>query len=98
MQPCEVASRVIVPTIRYYLIKELSEKYGLVQSKIAEVLGITQPAVSQYLKMKRGKRIIKVDKRIKEEISKLAAEIGLGKKMSVEEDICKICKMIRKNE
>ena len=98
MQPCEIASRTIVPTIRFYLIKELAEKYGLVQSKIAEVLGITQPAVSQYLRMKRGRRIMEVDKRIREEISKLAAEIGLGKKLSVEKEICRICRMIRENE
>ncbi len=98
MQPCEAASKTIVPTIRHYLIKELIEKYGLVQSKVAEILGITQPAVSQYLRMKRGKRIIEIDEKIKEEISKLAAEIGLGKKLNVEKEICRICRMIRENE
>lgn len=36
--------------------KELVNRYGFPEADVAERLGITQPAVSQYLHSRRGKR------------------------------------------
>ncbi|WP_048147922.1 transcriptional regulator [Palaeococcus ferrophilus] len=49
----EVASRYIYPSIRRRLVEILRER-GLKQMEIAELLHITQSAVSRYLKMDRG--------------------------------------------
>lgn len=49
----EVASRYLYPSIRRRLVEVLRER-GLKQTEIAELLHITQSAVSRYLKMDRG--------------------------------------------
>ena len=54
--PCEVIVWYVIPTIRAELAKELV-KMGMSQKDISERLGITQSAVSQYIKDKRGKGI-----------------------------------------
>ncbi|WP_297474858.1 transcriptional regulator [Thermococcus sp.] len=52
----EVASRYVYPAIRRRLVEHLREK-GLKQTEIAELLHITQSAVSRYLREERGKLI-----------------------------------------
>jgi len=42
--------------LRIYIARELSHKYKIPNKDIAEILGITPSAVSQYLKGKRGKK------------------------------------------
>ena len=49
----EVASRYVYPSLRRRLVELLYEK-GLKQTEIAELLHITQSAVSRYLNMDRG--------------------------------------------
>jgi len=49
----EVASRYVYPSLRRRLVEHLREK-GLKQTEIAELLHITQSAVSRYLRMDRG--------------------------------------------
>ena len=96
MQLCEKASKTIVPTIRYYLAKELLEKYGFTQVEVAKILGVTQPAISQYLKLKRAKKLVKLSEEVIEKIKNLAISVKLkGGEVNLEEEICKICKLIR---
>jgi len=52
--PCEVAAKFILPVFRSYVAKDLVEKYSFTQLEVAEKLGITQAAISQYLHSKRG--------------------------------------------
>lgn len=52
--PCEVIVKKVLPAIRSILVKQLNEDHNLSQTEIAEKLGITQPAVSQYMKSARG--------------------------------------------
>ncbi len=49
----EVASRYVYPALRGRLVKILRGK-GLKQAEVAELLHITQPAVSRYLRKERG--------------------------------------------
>jgi hypothetical protein len=51
--PCEVVCLEILPAARAYIANRLAEK-GLPQMKIAELMGLTQPAVSQYRRKMRG--------------------------------------------
>jgi len=52
--PCVVAVKELLPLIRSIVAKELKAK-GFSQAKIATLIGVTQPAVSGYLKLKVDK-------------------------------------------
>lgn len=52
----EVISQEFLPAARSLLAEILSKEYGLYQEEIAEIMEITQPAVSQYLNKKRASR------------------------------------------
>jgi predicted transcriptional regulator len=54
----EVISQEFLPAVRSLLAEQLSEDYGLYQEEIAEIMDITQPAVSQYLNKKRASKKI----------------------------------------
>jgi predicted transcriptional regulator len=58
--PCEVAVRSVIPAVRALIAKELMEEQGLKQDQVAEILGISQSAVSKYSRKVRG-HAIKVD-------------------------------------
>jgi predicted transcriptional regulator len=50
----EVVSEELLPAVRSVMAERLKQEYGLKQHEVAEVLGVTQPAVSQYLNKKRA--------------------------------------------
>jgi predicted transcriptional regulator len=52
--PCEVAVKSVVPAIKALIAQELVEKHGLKQDQVAEILGISQSAVSKYTRKVRG--------------------------------------------
>jgi hypothetical protein len=58
--PCEVAVRSAVPAVKALIAKELMEKQGLNQEQVAEILGVSQSAVSKYSRNVRG-RAMKID-------------------------------------
>jgi predicted transcriptional regulator len=52
--PCEIAVKSVIPAVKALLAKELVEKHGLKQDEVAEILGISQSAVSKYTRKVRG--------------------------------------------
>ncbi|WP_048146785.1 transcriptional regulator [Pyrococcus abyssi] len=72
----EVASRYVYPSIRRRLVEIMRSEKGLKQLQIAELLHISQSAVSRYLRMNRGS-IIDVSKfdDIDSEVRELAERI-----------------------
>ncbi len=72
--PCELVVWYVLPSIRSELAKELV-KLGLPQKEVSESLGITQAAVSQYVKEKRGKTM-KFKEEVKEMIRELAKDMA----------------------
>jgi predicted transcriptional regulator len=58
--PCEIAVKSVLPAVKALMAKELTEKHGLKQDEAAEILGISQSAVSKYTRKIRG-YIIKID-------------------------------------
>ena len=58
--PCEVAAKSVVPAVRALIAKELMDEQGLKQDEVAEILGISQSAVSKYSRKVRG-RALKVE-------------------------------------
>jgi len=91
--PCEIALWYTLPQIRADLARELV-KQGLSQKEVAEKLGITPSAVSQYLHRKRGGKI-RMSKDYRERMERTAQDI---KKSPNESDISKlICKCCVEN-
>ncbi|NQV91209.1 helix-turn-helix domain-containing protein [Candidatus Woesearchaeota archaeon] len=52
--PQEIEVWYVLPAVRRELVRAL-KKDGLSQKKIAEILNVTESAISQYLSEKRGK-------------------------------------------
>jgi predicted transcriptional regulator len=71
--PQEIEVWYVLPAIRKELALNL-KKLGLKQKKIANLLGITEPAVSQYIKSKRANNII-FNSKIKKNIEKSSKKI-----------------------
>ena len=52
--PCEIVVWYVLPTIRRELAKELVDTYHMKQADVGRLFGVTDAAISQYLKKKRG--------------------------------------------
>jgi len=102
MKPfCEVIVASVLPAIRSIMTRELLNTYGLKQQEVADLLGITQPAVSQYIRESRGMKVKLLEKH--PEIMKMIDDFSrdiVHEKIKPKEfqlKICGICKSIRKN-
>ncbi len=98
---CEYIARNFLPLYRAFVAKELVEKYGYTQEKAAKKLGTTQPAISQYLSSKRGRKgnlnYDKVEPLVKA-IATKAAENVAKTEMTLKElsdSFCYLCKKLR---
>jgi predicted transcriptional regulator len=54
LTPCEVAVKCALPSVRAMMASELMSKHSLNQAQAAELLGVSQPAISLYQKKLRG--------------------------------------------
>ena len=102
MKPfCEVIVSTILPAIRSLITRELLKTYGLTQKQVAELLGLTQPAISQYNREYRGFNIqlLEKDPEIIEMIDVLTEKIYDGKLTPVQilSSFCNICKKVRES-
>ncbi|WP_415282367.1 transcriptional regulator [Candidatus Nitrososphaera sp. FF02] len=52
--PSEIEAKSLIPAVRAVLAKKLIKEYSLREEDIAKVLGITQAAVSNYVRGTRG--------------------------------------------
>ncbi|OYT43438.1 MAG: transcriptional regulator [Candidatus Aenigmarchaeota archaeon ex4484_56] len=94
--PCEKVIWSILPSIRREFAEILVKELNLSQKEVAQKLNLTNSAISQYLKSKRGKEI-KFNRKINAEIKKIAMEIFEGKEdENIMEKICHICKLVNK--
>ena len=92
--PCELIVWYVIPTIRAELSKELV-RLGMSQKDVSERLGITQSAVSQYIKDKRGKGI-PINKETRKGIKNLAKQVMEEKSPNdVIPGICLICGIVK---
>jgi predicted transcriptional regulator len=97
--PCEIAVKSVIPAVRALMAKELVEKHGLKQEEAAEILGVSQSAVSKYTRKVRG-YVIKVDDL--EEIEPLIDEMidllvsGTYRREALLKCFCQTCVLIRK--
>lgn len=95
---CEIVASEVLPSFRSIITKELIDVHGLTQKEAGDLLGITQPAVSQYLKEARGLRVNTIAKH--PEIMAIIEEIvgdllNENEHKMVGSKVCKICRMVR---
>lgn len=92
--PCEIVVWYMLPTIRKGVAKELVEVHGLTQSKVARLFGVTDAAVSQYLRNKRGDYDVVVNSpgfpMVQEEMAAAASRmVNSGTEFT--DEVCNIC-------
>jgi len=97
--PCEVAVKSVIPAIRSAIARELTQSYGLKQKEVAQLLGVTQTAVSKYTRHRRGAvlEVREVDDAqpvLKETVFSLAN--GQMNKYELAEKLCIVCEIIRR--
>ncbi|MEM1986328.1 MAG: helix-turn-helix domain-containing protein [Nitrososphaeria archaeon] len=96
--PCEVVVKTILPNIRALIAKELLEKHHLKQTDIAKTLGISQSAVSMYIRRYRGASLnLKEDSEVYEKIVWLSEkffESNLSQRELISK-VCEICRLVR---
>ena len=74
--PSEIESRLLIPAVRAILSKELAIEKGLKEEEVARMLGITQAAVSNYLRGTRGDNELISKLMSLSEIMSMIKEIG----------------------
>lgn len=95
--PCEIAVRSVVPAIRAMLAKELTQTHKMKQNDAANLLGITQTAISKYIHQVRGNSLLIESETITIKIASTAIALVNGelKRKEVPLQICNVCKLIR---
>jgi predicted transcriptional regulator len=97
--PCELIVWYVLPSIRRELARELVEKHHLSQAEVARRFGVTDAAISQYLKSKRGtsKEIENSGKydEFRKELEQSAVRIVNGSDIVTE--TCRICEFVKRN-
>jgi predicted transcriptional regulator len=96
--PCEAVVKTVLPNIRALIAKELSENYHMRQADVAKLLGISQSAVSMYVRKNRGIGInLEKERDVHERIIWLSERIFDGSITQEEyiSKVCEICKLVR---
>ncbi|NYT02749.1 MAG: helix-turn-helix domain-containing protein [Methanosarcinales archaeon] len=94
--PCEEVVWNVLPAIRAALAEELVKR-DLSQREVSELLGITPPAVSQYVSKKRGYSI-QFRQDVKEAIESLADDLKERRVDDLMERMCQICRSLREED
>ncbi len=91
--PDEIITKAVYPVIRACIAKRLVETHHLNQKEVANILGVTQAAISYYLSDKRGitKKLLSYEEI--EAIYKIADDFA-SNNISKEELIINIVKLI----
>ena len=85
-------NNAIPSAVKSIITKELLETYGFMQEQVADKLGITQAAVSQYFNGVRGKKVNEIlsNQKLSDWIKRLTAEIASGN-LKLGEAECDLC-------
>lgn len=98
--PCELAVKSIMPAFRALVAEKLLETYGLKQGEAAQLLGITQSAISRYVKNERG-NILKSKIAQLEDVNTLMMEVaeklidGKTELHEISRTFCRGCQRVR---
>ncbi|HJH29309.1 MAG TPA: transcriptional regulator [Methanosarcinaceae archaeon] len=95
--PCEIMVQKVLPAIRAELARVLMVEHNCTQQKVADILGLSRAAVSQYVSEKRGAEVDFSDD-TKTVISQFATELltDISTKDKVK-GMCNACKFVQKS-
>jgi len=97
--PCEVGVRTVLPAVKALMARTMLEKHGMKEQQAADILGLSQSAVSRYVNKGRGnlmsiENVPEVQKLIEEMTHFILNEPQ--KKQEILTLFCVICKTIRR--
>jgi predicted transcriptional regulator len=55
--PCEVGVKTVLPAVKAIMARNIVEKHGLNEKQTANLLGLSQSAVSRYVGRERGNHL-----------------------------------------
>lgn len=96
--PCELIVWYVLPNIRRELAKELVEGHGLTQAEVARRFGVTDAAISQYMKKKRGANQEMEESKGYDDFMlqvKLSAERIVNEGVDIVRETCRICGVVK---
>jgi len=73
--PAEIESKTLIPALRAILAKKLAEDHKIREDEISKMLGVTQAAVSNYIRGTRGDPKLIQKLLAEEQVSKLVDEL-----------------------
>ena len=78
--PAEIESKTLIPALRAILAKTLAEKHEIREDQISKMLGVTQAAVSNYIRGTRGdpeliKKLL-AEEQVFEMISEISSDLA----------------------
>jgi len=73
--PAEIESKTLIPALRAILSKKLSEDHKIREDEISKMLGVTQAAVSNYIRGTRGDPLLIQKLLSEEQVAKLINEL-----------------------
>jgi predicted transcriptional regulator len=98
--PCEMAVRVVLPSLRALVARELTSTHSLKQEDIASALGVTQSAISQYVRSLRGHTLSLGDvDAIRVIVQGIAQGIVKGDMSAayINREYCRACRIVRES-
>ena len=97
--PCMIVVKDILPSIRVLIARELVGKHLLKKTKVANLMGLTPAAITQYLNTTRGDntKVIEGSKKIRELITDIARDVvyGASPPDMLLLKMCMICQIVR---
>ena len=97
--PCEVGVRTVLPAVKALMARTIVEKHGMKEQQAADILGLSQSAVSRYVNKGRG-NLLSIEK--VPEVQKLIEEMTHfilnepQKKQEILKLFCATCQTIRR--
>ena len=73
--PAEIESKTLIPALRAILAKKLAEDHNVREEEISKMLGVTQAAVSNYIRGTRGDPALIAKLLSEEQVSNLINEL-----------------------
>ena len=97
--PCEVSVKTILPAVKAIMAREIVSNRGLNEQQTAELLGLSQSAVSRYVNKERGNNPLALESshEILELINQMITSLikEPNNKMQTLRLFCQTCQTIR---
>jgi hypothetical protein len=98
--PCEVGVKTVLPSVKAAMAREIVTNRGLNEQQTAELLGLSQSAVSRYVNKERGNMLLTLENstEILALINQMVAVLikEPNNKPEVLKLFCQTCQAIRK--